>query len=295
MTRMKINKVAIVGGTHGNEFTGTYLVKTWAKNKDEITRESFITETLWANPKAFYENKRYIDADLNRSFLLDDLKNSAIHTYEGNRAKIINSILGPKENPVFDFIIDIHTTTSNMGITLVVLEGDKFNLRLASFIKSNLPNVNLYYFKDQSGDLPYLTTITSKRIGIEIGPIPQGLIRHDIFEQAKEAIRLILDYIHRTNIGLEPEYKKEIEVFIHRTTLNFPVDEFGNICALVHRNLQDKDFTELKKGDPIFITLNGETITYNEDTTTYPVFINEAAYYENKIALILTDRAIIRI
>lgn len=182
-----------------------------------------------------------------------------------------------------------------MGITLVVLEGDNFNLCLASFIKSHLPNVNLYYFKDQGGDLPYLTTITSKRLGLEIGPIPQGLVRHDIFEQAKEAVLLILDYIHRTNTGLEPEYEKEIEVFIHRTTLNFPVDECGNICALVHRSLQDKDFTELKKGDPVFIMLNGETITYNEDDITYPVFINEAAYYENKIALILTDRTIIRI
>ncbi|MCA1592330.1 MAG: aspartoacylase [Acidobacteria bacterium] len=287
---MKINKVAIVGGTHGNVFTGTFLLRRWASNPSEITRESFITKPLWANPKAFYENKRYIDADLNRCFFRTDLNNEAIHTYEGNRAKVINAVLGPKENPAFDFTIDIHTTTSNMGVTLILVGGDKYDLRLAAFIKSHVPDVNLYYFKDQGGDHPYLTSVTPKRLGLEIGPIPQGVLRHDVFEQANDAIRLTLDYIHRVNVGDEPECDKEVEVFLHRNNLDFPVDADGNIYAMIHRNLQGKDFTELKKGDPMFITINGEVITYDEEAIAYPVFINEAAYYDKKIALSLTDK-----
>ena len=129
---MKINKVAIVGGTHGNEVTGTYLLRRWAKNPTEISRESFTTKTLWANPKAFYENKRYIDADLNRFFLRDHLNDETIHTYEESRAKVINAALGPKDNPAFDFSIDIHTTTSNMGVTLILVGGDEYDLRLAT-------------------------------------------------------------------------------------------------------------------------------------------------------------------
>lgn len=292
---MKIRKVAIVGGTHGNEYTGTFLLKRWNKNLHEVQRDSFITQLIWANPKAFYENKRYIDTDLNRCFLCADLQDETIITYEGNRAKVINMMLGPKLNPSFDFVIDVHTTTCNMGITLVVFEGDKFNLHLAGFVKSVLPNVNVYYFRAEE-DLPYLTSITSKRLALEIGPIAQGLLRHDIFEQARYVVQLALDYVQQYNSQKEPaHYAKEIEVFLHRNTLSFPADADGNICAMIHTDLQDQDFGELRKGDPVFATIDGEIITYDGDDVVYPVLINEAAYYESGIALALTDKTTIPI
>jgi len=286
---MKIKKVAIVGGTHGNEFTGTFLLRRWTNNPSEITRESFTTKTLWANPKAFYENKRYIDADLNRCFLRADLDNEAIHTYEGNRAKLINALLGPKGNPAFDFTFDIHTTTGNMGITLILIGEDQYQLRLAAFIKAHMPDVNLLCIPRELGQ-GNLSSVTPRMLGLEIGPVPQGLLRHDIFEQANEAMRLSLDYIHQVNKGDEPESGSNVEVFMLRGTVGFPVDDDGNICAMVHRELQDRDFKELKKGDAMFSTLNGETITFNEEKTAYPAFINEAAYYDLKIAFSLTDK-----
>lgn len=284
---MRIHQVAIVSGTHGNEFTGIYLLRRWANNPDEIKRDSFTTETIWANPKAFDENKRYIDVDLNRCFLRDDLKDATIDSYEGNRAKVINAYLGPKENPAFDFIFDVHTTTSNMGITLILIGNDKYDLALAAYIKSFMPNVHLYCFNDQSGDHPYLASITPHRLGLEIGPIPQCTLRHDIFDQANEALRLGLDYIHRVNVGDQPEHRKDVEVFVHRKYVNFPVDENGNICAMIHSKLQDQDFKMLKKGDAVFVTLDGETVVNHETKIVYPAFINEAAYYEKKIAFSL--------
>lgn len=286
---MKINKVAIVGGTHGNEFTGTFLLRRWANNPSEITRESFTTKPLWANPKAFYENKRYIDADLNRCFLRADLNDEAIHTYEGNRAKVINALLGPKDNPAFDLTFDIHTTTSNMGITLILIGEDLYQLRLAAFVKAHLPGVNLLRIPLELGQ-SNLSSVTPRMIGLEIGPIPQGLLRHDIFEEANEAMRLSLDYIHQVNEGDEPELGNKVEVFMLRGTVGFPVDGDGNICAMVHRELQDRDYKELRKGDATFSTLNGETITFKEEEIAYPAFINEAAYYDKKIAFSLTDK-----
>lgn len=296
---MKINNVAIVGGTHGNEYTGTFLLKRWANEMSEISRESFTTKTLWANPKAFYANKRYIDADLNRCFLSSHLDDETIHTYEGNRAKVINAVLGPKGRPAFDFAIDIHTTTSNMGVTLIVVGGDKYDLKLASYIKSrmpiSMPAVNLYYFKDQGGDHPFLTSITPKRLGLEIGPIPQGILRHDVFEQANKVVKIALDYIHLVNTGNEPEIESELEVFVHKTKHKFPEDEKGKICGMVHKDFQGKDFMELKKNDPLFIDINGEELFYEGEDITYPVFINEAAYYDENIAFSLTDKTVITI
>jgi len=291
-----INRVAIIGGTHGNEVTGTYLLRRWAENPAEISRDSFTTSPLWANPRAFSENKRFVDVDLNRSFLLKELNDETIHTYEGQRAKAINECLGPKEKPAVDFLIDIHTTTSNMGVTLVLFDGcDEYDFRLAAFIKSHMPAVNLYFFKDHREDLPYLVSIAPRRLALEIGPVPHGVLRHDIFQRANQVVQLALDYVHLLNVGSEPEPAHDIEVFVHKAVVHFPLDAAGNIYGIVHRNLQDRDFTELRKGDPLFMKLDGGIIRFEEDQVAYPVFINEAAYYDAKIALSLTEKAIRKI
>ena len=48
----QIKRVAIVGGTHGNELTGIYLVKKFDRAPELIGRSTFETITLLANPKA---------------------------------------------------------------------------------------------------------------------------------------------------------------------------------------------------------------------------------------------------
>ena len=65
----QINRVLIVGGTHGNEFTGAYLIKFFQQYPELISRANFETLTLLANPQAFSAVKRYINKDLNRCFL----------------------------------------------------------------------------------------------------------------------------------------------------------------------------------------------------------------------------------
>jgi aspartoacylase len=290
-----INTLAIVGGTHGNEITGPYLLRRWAANPAEITRESFTTTTFWASPKAFYENKRYIDADLNRCFLNKDLLDKNIFTHEGDRAKVINSYFGPKQNPAVDFLIDIHTTNSNMGVTLISFKGDdEYNFKLAAFIKSQIPIVNLYHFTDEK-DVPYLASITTRRLVLEIGPIPDGVLKHDIFDQANRVVQLALDFIHKVNLGVDPDSVSELEVYVHKTTVSFPLDKDGNIFGMVHRELDGRDFKALRKGDPIFMKLNGEIVRFEEQETAYPVFINASAYYENKVAFSLSEKTMRKI
>ena len=95
-----IKKVAITGGTHGNELTGVYLVKKWQKNPKLIERNSFETITQLMNKQAIKECRRYIDHDLNRSFSLSDLANNTLDTYEAKLAKELDKLLGKKEAPI---------------------------------------------------------------------------------------------------------------------------------------------------------------------------------------------------
>lgn len=53
---------------------------------------------------------------------------------------------------------------------------------------------------------------------------------------------------------------------------------------------KDQDWQPLKNGDPLFLTLDGEVIPYQENRTVYPTFINEAAYYEKKQAFVKTEK-----
>jgi len=66
----------------------------------------------------------------------------------------------------------------------------------------------------RSDDVPYLTSITPRRLAVEIGPVPQGVLRHDIFEQANHVVQLALDYVHSVNVGSKPDHETELEVFV---------------------------------------------------------------------------------
>ena len=132
--KVKLDKVAIVGGTHGNELTGAYLVKKFERNSDLIKRSSFESLTLLANPRAFGANLRYVDRDLNRCFTHEDLTNLNLTSYEDLRAKEIEQILSPKLDSQVDLIIDCHSTTANLGITLILGSEHPFLLSLAAHI-----------------------------------------------------------------------------------------------------------------------------------------------------------------
>ena len=62
---------------------------------------------------------------------------------------------------------------------------------------------------------------------------------------------------------------------------------------------QTSHFRELKDGDPLFLLFSGEVIPFKRAEHKVPaahsqvfgIFINEAAYYENKIALMLLCKA----
>ncbi|PIO30937.1 hypothetical protein AB205_0060670 [Aquarana catesbeiana] len=82
----------------------------------------------------------------------------------------------------------------------------------------------------------------------------------------------------------------ETETYQCAGQVDFPRSSDGEISAVVHPSLQDKDFSLLRPGEPLFLSLDGQSIHYSGEKPLYPVFINEAAYYEKKIALILAEK-----
>lgn len=304
----KINTVAIVGGTHGNEYSGIYLLKKWQKSPELITREGLETSTLFANTNAFRDNRRYLDCDLNRQFKIPDLENSQLSNYEQSRAKLINAQLGPKgcsqdgsqkspqEKTKTDFIIDLHNTTSNMGPSLILLQSDKFNVQLAAYVKMHMPDA-VIIMEDQKPleEQAYLCSIAPQGVIVEVGPQPQSVIRQDIMEWMETLTALILDYISLQNKDNLPELSATVEMFDYTETLKLPMNEQGERIGMVHKNVQDQDFKALNPGDPIFTLFEGGEGYWEGDYVAYPHFINEAAYYDNNLAMSLSKKITVEV
>ena len=285
-----IKKVAITGATHGNELTGLYLVKYWQQNPELLVRKSFESMAVLMNKRAIKECRRYIDNDLNRCFNSLDLKNSDKTSYEDMLSKELNELLGPKgSSPKMDFIVDLHTTTANMGLSIVVSNESDLTWRAISYLCQKEPRLKVYRWKGDEEDA-FVDSIAAHGFAIEVGAVPQGVLRADLYEQTKSLVYHLLDFIEKENSGLSMDLA-DVEFYDHEILVDYPRDSEGDISAMVHESRQDKDFTLIKSGDAIFHMLDGDVILY-EGESLYTLFINEAAYYEKGFAMCLARKSL---
>jgi aspartoacylase len=341
---------------------------------------SLSIDTLLANPQAFIQNKRFINVDLNREFstdklgqawnyidnnnnnllsLIDDVSHELLLPYETIRAQEIDSLLGPKINigkhesstsllnndntntPKVDIVIDLHTTTANMGITLIIPEGDALMSQAAAYV---LAKCQLEYGSSSSGTangagatcLMHAVPNRAERMNlsscglhgftIEVGPVPQGVLRHDIVRKTQFALHSLLEFLHLRNIELLNKEKKEEnddnngqmtndDNSSSRTTIlqqlmqhypkgivpcyrsapakqpgelsgkiRWPIDTTSinpNFPAwMVHESIQDCDYKALHVGDPLFVDIDGNVITYDgsHGDVVYLIFVNEGGF-----------------
>jgi len=295
--KQQIKKVAITGGTHGNELTGVYLINKFFKNPNLVKRDSFETFFMHTNLGAIKQCTRYVDKDLNRTFTYEGLNNPTLNSYEDKLAKEINQKIGPKgsDNPNVDFIMDLHSTTSKMGLSICISTEDKLSWQVAAFVKECIPELNIFSWKGDTQNTSFVSSIPQSGFTIEVGSIPQGVLRADMFFETEKIIQTILDFFEKYNTGNLNKQYTQVEVYHNVKMIDFPRGNDGDINAMVHPNLQENGYFKLTKGDPIFVTLDGEELYYEDENDLYALFINEAAYYEKGVAMCLADKKTIEI
>ncbi|HEY9644718.1 MAG TPA: aspartoacylase [Chroococcidiopsis sp.] len=287
----KLHRVVIVGGTHGNEMTGIYLARKFAQHHDLIQRSGFSTQVLLGNPKAIAARVRYIDQDLNRSFEYERLQNSQLASYEDLRAKQIDQMIGPSSNTPVDVIVDLHSTTANMGLTLMIDQEDRFSLQLADHIQRIHTDVNVYSTVNSGRSRDSLRSLAKFGFCVEVGPVAQGVLNAELFVKTETLVCTILDYLEQYNHNKISSLHGSFILHRYLGTIDYPKDGAGELQAMIHPQLQGKDYEPLRPGNPMFLKFSGETIPYSGDSTIYPVFINEAAYCEKGIAMCLMQKA----
>jgi aspartoacylase len=289
----QINRVAIVGGNHGNELTGIYLVKKFQQYPNLIQRSSFKTLSLLGNPKAIAARVRYVDKDLNRCFIESKIEQKSLN-YEELRAQEIQTILKIKTPDCVDTIIDLHTTTANMGLCIILGNEHPLLLKLAADLSAINPLVKVYIHEQPKGN-GFLRSLCDLGFAIEVGPVPQGILNAELFQHTEQLIYAVLDYFQDYN--QEKKLSKNHPLTVYRSigVIDYPRNEEGEIQAMIHPQIQFRDYEPLHPGDPIFITFRGEEIFYEGNYIVYPTFINEAAYYEKGIAMHISQKELIEI
>ncbi|MEZ5726637.1 MAG: succinylglutamate desuccinylase/aspartoacylase family protein [Burkholderiaceae bacterium] len=114
------------------------------------------------------------------------------------------------------------------------------------------------------------------------------VLRYDAFERSRQVVLAALDFVHESNLGAPIPLPRTLEVYRFRETVALP-GEGPYKDAIVHESLQDRDYAPLRPGDPLLRRLDGSVINYDGDGVRHPVFVNEAAYYANGIAMMLTS------
>lgn len=277
----ELKNVIIFGGTHGNEWTGIYVI---SKYQEQLKAEfpDLNLNFVFANPEAYKLNRRFKDEDLNRAFqfLHEDRKNS----YEHERAKEIKKLISHQKV----FVIDLHTTTSNMGNTLIISHENKKNLTIAAEVIRSTPGTKAILSPDPNRK--YLASQSDFGLMIEVGPVANGLIESKTLQGTYELLRQILHALTK-----QEELKlNEIEVYEEVQDIYYPKDINGEILAFIHENFQGKDFTAVKDFYSPFQTFSGEIINMtSSNDELYPIFINEAAYYPTGLAYTLCKKKLL--
>ena len=119
---------------------------------------------------------------------------------------------------------------------------------------------------------------------IEVGPVPQGVVRHDAVEKTERALHALLEFMQcynddatsldKTLRSMYEKNKFRVPCFKSATASRKQemsgriswdsVPENPNIPSLmVHKNLQDKDYQQVRTGDPLFVDLDGVEVPYD--------------------------------
>jgi succinylglutamate desuccinylase len=264
-----------MGGTHGNERAGIHAVQYIDEHPEEFRHGSVESvRILFGNPRAMQRNVRCIDRDLNRSFRYDyqaPLTEQEVeafitgdYAWETKRALEIRRELEALAAPV-DFMMDLHTTTSNMGNSLIISDDDVWTLVLCNRLARLIPGCRLIHDPVSRKDDTTSSSLGVNNITLEMGPFQQGVAEYHAIRAAVETVKAVIKTVDELNakddltIPSLPDIQR-YDRLPHK--VDYPRDVHGVPTAVIHHEFMHRDFTVLQEGRPVFTTLDGRTIFF---------------------------------
>ena len=286
-------KVMVVGGTHGNERNAPWLLEFWRSKPQALESQGLGLALVLGNPEAHAANRRYLERDLNRSFDPTLLAEASPGQAELVRARELVDRFGPAGLEPCSVALDLHSTTSGMGNSLVVYGRRPADLALAAGIQSQL-GLPIYLHEADGAQTGFLVERWPCGLVIEVGPVPQGVLQSQICRQTQLAVEAALAVLAEAAEGVL-RLPRQLVVHRHVRSVDLPRHGDGSPAACIHPERHGRDWQPMGPGEALFMDAGGQTLAYGppaglEYEVVWPVFINEAAYGEKGIALSLTRR-----
>lgn len=286
-------RVLVVGGTHGNERNAPWLLQQWQRDPAALASHGLELALVLGNPEAHARNQRYLDRDLNRSFDPALLADPGRSEHEVARARQLLALHGPSGEQPCAVVLDLHSTTSAMGNSLVVYGRRPEDLALAAAIQARL-GLPVYLHEADRSQTGFLVERWPCGLVIEVGPVPQGVIQARICRQTQLAVEAALAALAQAGRG-QLRLPPHLVVHRHLGSLDLPRRADGSPEACLDARRQHRDWCPLRPGEPLFQTAAGRSIAFTPpvglaEGPVWPVFVNEAAYGEKGIALSFTRR-----
>lgn len=219
-------KIALVISTHGNEPLGRETVKLLTKKKHLIGKFDFVV----GNPVAENQNKRFIDADLNR--VAPGNKRSSL--YEERRAHELIQFLKK-----YTYVLDIHQTRAN-DRAMVILPKVTFSvLNLTEAIDIN----TILIWPNRNQNVGAMTSFLPNAVGIEVGN------KSGYGDAVAKTARVIEKFIRDTDKGMIISTKS------NKTNNKNYYYVYDEINPADVKGVVLKDFMEIRSKNKTFTTL----------------------------------------
>jgi len=288
-------RIAIVGGTHGNERGGILLVGEMRRDPASWSFPGLEIQTFLGNPEAIALNRRYVERDLNRCFgpnFKDASPESEV--LELRRAFELEKLLRP-DGQAFDLLIDFHNTTGAMDASWILTNPNPWPWYLGWKAWEAAPSdVRLYHTPETWESNVFVPSLGIDEITLEVGPAMHGTSPHRAYELVRTQLRGILERLSVLPEDFDPvpELRQaDFPIFVEGESVAFPCDESGRPTALLHKDMLGRDYQEVTSGNPLFHDLATGTDLRHEGDSFWPVFVAEQAYVEKGIAFVKTTRS----
>ena len=281
--------VLVVAGTHGNEVNAPWLLQQWQASPDLIDASGLAVQRVIGNPEALRRRCRYVDRDLNRCFLPEQLERGA-SGLEFQRAGELLRLHGADGEQPCAVAIDLHSTTAAMGNSLVVYGRRPADLALAALVQGAL-GLPIYLHEADAQQTGFLVESWPCGLVIEVGPVPQGLLNARVVEQTRLGLETCLRALDQARQGLV-RLPDALVVHRHLGSRDLPKSDNGKPKALVHPDLQGRDWQNIAPNQAMFRAADGTELGNAWVEGEIPVFVNEAAYAEKSIAFSFTRREV---
>jgi hypothetical protein len=197
---MVAGRVMVVGGTHGNERNAPWLLEAWRRHPALLRSSGLGLELVLGNPAAHAAGLRYLDRDLNRSFVPPLLKAAEPGDRELQRARELLVRHGPEGSAPCLVALDLHSTTAAMGSSLVVYGRRPADLALAAGLQQRL-GLPIYLHEQDLRQTGYLVERWPCGLVVEVGPVPQGVIQASTCRQSQLAVEAALEVLAEARAG----------------------------------------------------------------------------------------------